>query len=73
MTFSDAVAISTPCVKTCVLDPSSGLCIGCGRTSDEIAGWTGLQEAERHAIMEGLEARLQRSRSRAARGRSRGA
>ena len=37
--------ISTPCVKICVVDPVSALCIGCGRSVEEIAGWTGLSEA----------------------------
>lgn len=61
-------AISTPCIKTCVLDPLSGLCIGCGRTSEEIAAWPLLSEAARRAVMEGLEARLLAARSRRARG-----
>ena len=36
MPFSE---ISSPCVKICVIDPLSALCIGCGRTGDEIARW----------------------------------
>ncbi len=30
-----------PCVKICTLDARSGLCLGCGRTLDEIARWIG--------------------------------
>jgi predicted Fe-S protein YdhL (DUF1289 family) len=60
---------STPCTKVCVIDPRSGLCIGCGRTGDEIAAWPFMPELQRRAIMEGLEARLVAARSRAARGR----
>ncbi len=67
----DALAISTPCIKTCVLDPRSGLCLGCGRTGAEIASWAGLEEANRRAIMDGLAARLANARTRAARGRRR--
>jgi len=59
---------STPCVQTCVLDPLSGLCIGCGRTRDEIAAWSALSEPERLEIMAGLEARLLAARSRRSRG-----
>ena len=59
---------STPCVKICVLDPLSGLCVGCGRTGDEIAAWAGLSETARLAIMSGLPARLREARSRKARG-----
>ena len=60
-------AISTPCVKVCVVDPVSALCIGCGRTVEEIAGWSALGEAERLAVMATLEARLVAMRSRARR------
>ena len=60
---------STPCVQICVIDPRSSLCIGCGRTIDEIARWSSLDEAERRAIMAGLSARLFAARSRKARGR----
>jgi len=63
-----APALSTPCVKVCVVDPISGLCIGCGRTVEEIAAWTAMSEAERVAVMAGLGERLARARSRAARG-----
>ncbi len=49
---------SSPCTKVCILDSETGLCRGCGRTRDEIAAWGGLGEAQRRAIMAGLEARL---------------
>jgi predicted Fe-S protein YdhL (DUF1289 family) len=56
-------------VKICVIDPRSSLCIGCGRTGDEIAAWGGLSEPARLTIMAGLEARLVAARSRKLRGR----
>jgi uncharacterized protein len=59
---------SSPCVKICVMDPLSGLCIGCGRTTEEIAAWPYLGEPDRLQIMAGLEARLVVARSRRARG-----
>jgi predicted Fe-S protein YdhL (DUF1289 family) len=62
-------ALSTPCVNVCVVDPFSALCIGCGRTVEEIAAWTAMSESERVAVMTGLGERLVRARSRAARGR----
>ena len=61
---------STPCVQICVIDPRSALCIGCGRTLDEIAAWGGLDEPARLTIMAGLGARLVAARSRKARGRT---
>ena len=68
MRAMSAPCLSTPCVKVCVIDPISALCIGCGRTVDEIAAWTALGEAERLTIMAELAERLARARSRAARG-----
>ena len=59
---------SSPCVKICVLDPLSGLCIGCGRTGEEIAAWASLSETARLEIMAGLDIRLRETRSRRARG-----
>jgi predicted Fe-S protein YdhL (DUF1289 family) len=61
--------VSTPCIQVCVIDPRSALCIGCGRTLDEIAAWGGLDEPDRLAIMAGLQARVLAARSRRARGR----
>ena len=55
-------AISSPCIKICVIDPVRKLCQGCGRTLEEIAQWSRLAEAERLAIMATLEERLNPSR-----------
>jgi hypothetical protein len=49
--------IESPCTKVCTLDAHSGLCLGCGRTIDEIARWTAMSEAERTRIMAALPAR----------------
>lgn len=50
--------IETPCIRICTLDPASGICIGCGRTLDEIARWSSLTSAERYEIMRELPRRL---------------
>lgn len=50
--------IETPCVEICTLDARSGLCLGCGRTIDEIARWTAMSEAERARVMSELPWRL---------------
>lgn len=50
--------IDTPCVKICTLDARAGLCLGCGRTVDEIARWTGMDASERARVIAELPARL---------------
>jgi predicted Fe-S protein YdhL (DUF1289 family) len=50
--------IETPCNKVCVVDPLSELCIGCGRSLAEIAGWIGFEPGERARIMAELPGRL---------------
>ena len=52
------MAISSPCVKVCVMDLATGLCQGCGRTLEEIAHWGTLSECERRKIMKELRERL---------------
>jgi uncharacterized protein len=50
--------IVSPCNKVCTIDPRSGLCLGCGRTLSEIAGWMSLAEGDRERIMAELPQRL---------------
>ena len=52
--------LESPCVKVCTLDPSTGLCVGCLRTIDEIAGWTAFSDAERSSIRAALPTRRAR-------------
>jgi len=52
--------IRTPCIKVCVVDGASGLCLGCYRTLPEVADWARLGEAEREAIMADLPSRRSR-------------
>jgi uncharacterized protein len=40
------------------MDPRTNLCFGCGRTLPEIARWSGMDSAERLAIMALLPARM---------------
>lgn len=54
---SDVMAIETPCIQVCVVDPASRLCRGCGRTLDEIGRWTIMTDAERRRVMAELPAR----------------
>jgi hypothetical protein len=49
--------IKTPCVKVCVVDGESGLCLGCYRKLNEVAAWTRFTDAEREAILAELPGR----------------
>lgn len=41
--------VPSPCVNVCRMDADAGLCVGCLRTLDEIAGWSRLDDtAKRH-------------------------
>lgn len=50
-------AIVTPCIKVCIVDAESSLCLGCYRTLMEIAGWARLPEEARAALMAELPER----------------
>jgi predicted Fe-S protein YdhL (DUF1289 family) len=63
--------LETPCINVCLLDEKSGLCVGCGRSGDEIARWVEMTPAERHAIMAILPERLERLERQAEAERSR--
>ncbi len=49
--------VASPCVKVCVVDGESGLCLGCLRTLAEVAAWPRLDEARRAAILAELPGR----------------
>lgn len=49
--------IESPCQKICVIHRMSGLCIGCFRTGDEIAGWSAMSAEQRQTLMAELPAR----------------
>ena len=50
--------IESPCVNICTLDARSGLCLGCGRTVDEIARWSAMTPAQRTQVMSELPDRV---------------
>jgi len=51
-------SIETPCVNICVIDDGAGWCVGCGRTLDEIAGWSSGNPAWRRDVMMMLPERM---------------
>lgn len=54
--------IATPCVKICLIDGESGLCLGCQRTLPEVASWGRFSDSERAEIMAKLPDRRGRIR-----------
>lgn len=49
--------VESPCVKICVVHPEARICIGCHRTTDEIARWSRMTPDERGAVMAELPER----------------
>ena len=47
----------SPCNDICTTDPDSGLCIGCGRTQNEISNWVGYTEKEKGIVLQKLKLR----------------
>jgi len=48
----------SPCTLICSIDMTTGFCVGCGRTGNEIAGWTGFTDDERIQLLDLLPTRL---------------
>lgn len=55
--FSAVPDVPSPCIQVCRLDPVTGLCVGCLRTMDEIAGWLDLSPDEKQEVLAHLEER----------------
>ncbi|WP_428422086.1 DUF1289 domain-containing protein [Methylibium sp.] len=43
-------AVPSPCISVCRMHAASGWCEGCLRTLDEIAAWSGLDNARKRAV-----------------------
>ena len=52
--------VSSPCVGICQLDTASKICLGCGRTLEEIANWQLMDAMQKHQVMKRLPPRLER-------------
>jgi len=52
---------ASPCIDVCRIDPDSGLCTGCLRTLDEIAGWAGYSDEEKRVVNRRLAERRHRA------------
>jgi uncharacterized protein len=52
-----APVVASPCTSVCTIDQASGLCAGCFRTLDEIAGWIRFSDEEKRAVLDALPTR----------------
>ncbi|MDM4764715.1 DUF1289 domain-containing protein [Pelomonas sp. SE-A7] len=52
-----AIGVASPCINICRMHAASGLCEGCARTIDEIAGWSRMDDAGKRAVWALLPAR----------------
>ena len=50
-------ALPSPCISVCQLDPVSGQCLGCYRTSAEIAAWRSMSAEAHGELLEALRKR----------------
>ena len=48
----------SPCIAICELDSASQVCVGCGRTTDEIALWRCADDTIKTTILASAEQRL---------------
>jgi predicted Fe-S protein YdhL (DUF1289 family) len=53
----DAPVVPSPCVDVCRMDPTTGWCLGCARTIDEIAAWSSLDNGGKRRVWKLLPAR----------------
>jgi len=45
--------IESPCISVCRYDDE--VCVGCGRTVDEVVGWYDMNDDEKQAVLNRLE------------------
>ena len=53
----DEAEVRSPCTSVCTIDDATGLCVGCYRSLDEIAGWIGLSADQKRAVIAKLPSR----------------
>ena len=52
--------VASPCKNICRMHEASGHCLGCGRTLDEIALWSVLDDDDKRAVCSMLPQRMAR-------------
>jgi len=54
---SPAAGVPSPCVRLCTLDDDD-MCVGCGRTLDDIRRWQAMPDADKAACVARARQRL---------------
>jgi predicted Fe-S protein YdhL (DUF1289 family) len=54
--FIGGSVVDSPCIKICELNRDD-VCVGCGRTRAEIAGWMSMSESQKAKVVELAEKR----------------
>ena len=57
--MSAKIEVESPCIGVCAMDKATGFCQGCYRTIDEIQGWWDLDKAQKQAIVDVANTRLE--------------
>ena len=51
------IAVRSPCVKVCQMDPVTQLCLGCCRTQEERDWWVAYSDAQQREVLQRCEQR----------------
>ncbi|MDE2423411.1 MAG: DUF1289 domain-containing protein [Betaproteobacteria bacterium] len=51
-------SIASPCINICQTDSVTGVCLGCGRTLQEITDWINLSDEEKEKVINLSQDRL---------------
>ena len=50
--------VQSPCISVCCMSDNSGLCLGCFRTRDEIAGWSSAGDDSKRSVWKLIKHRM---------------
>jgi uncharacterized protein len=57
----DSVHVPSPCVSICVINPNSGLCEGCLRNLEEVAGWGQMPSVQQREVWQRIHKRCEQA------------
>jgi len=60
MNMEKVAEVKSPCISVCALN-DDGVCIGCWRSVDEIAGWSDLSNEEKRVVLKQSQLRAKMS------------